>query len=42
MVKKLLWQLGPLVALFVIMLLFTIADSIWGAGNFMSARTTFV
>ncbi|MAI34584.1 MAG: ABC transporter permease [Rubripirellula sp.] len=36
MVKKLLWQLGPLVALFVIMLLFTIADSIWGAGNFMS------
>ncbi|MCP4944833.1 ABC transporter permease [bacterium] len=38
MVKKLLWQLGPLVALFVIMLLFTVADSIWGEGYFMSAR----
>ncbi len=38
MVKKLLWQLGPLVALFVILLLFTIADSIWGGGFFMSAR----
>ncbi|MAI69730.1 MAG: inner-membrane translocator [Rhodopirellula sp.] len=38
MVKKLLWQLGPLVALFVIMLFFTIADSIWGEGYFMSAR----
>ena len=38
MVKKLLWQLGPLVALFVIMLLFTIADSVLGEGYFMSAR----
>ena len=38
MVKRLLWQLGPLVALFVIMLFFTIADSIWGEGYFMSAR----
>ena len=38
MVKKLLWQLGPLVALFVIMLLFTVADSNWGEGYFMSAR----
>ncbi len=38
MVKKLLWQLGPLVALFVIILLFTIADIIWGGGFFMSVR----
>ena len=38
MVKKLLWQLGPLVALFVIMLFFSIADSVWGEGYFMSAR----
>ena len=38
MVKKLLWQLGPLVALFVIMLLFTVADGFWGEGYFMSAR----
>ncbi len=36
MVKKLLWQIGPLIALFVIMLLFTIADWYWGAGKFMS------
>ncbi len=36
MVKKLLWQIGPLIALFVIMLLFTIADRYWGAGKFMS------
>jgi len=38
MVKKLLWQLGPVVALFVIILLFTVADNIWGEGYFMSAR----
>lgn len=38
MVKKLIWQLGPLAALFVIMFLFTLADSAWGEGRFMSAR----
>ena len=38
MVKKLLWQLGPLVALFVIILFFSIADNIWGGGFFLSAR----
>lgn len=38
MVKKLLWQLGPLVALLVIMIFFWIADSFWGGGYFMSTR----
>ncbi|MGI9471441.1 MAG: ABC transporter permease [Rubripirellula sp.] len=38
MLKKLLWQLGPLVALFVILILFWVADNLWGQGFFMSWR----
>jgi len=36
MLKKLLWQLGPLVALLVILVFFWIADNVWGQGFFMS------
>ena len=36
MLKKLLWQLGPLLALLVILVFFWIADNVWGQGFFMS------
>lgn len=38
MFKKLIWQLGPLLALLVILFLFWLADSIWGQGYFLSFR----
>ena len=38
MFKKLFWQLGPFVALVAIVLLFWIADLIWGQGYFLSYR----
>lgn len=40
MLKKLLWQLGPLVALFVILALFCVADNIWGQGYFLLDLST--
>ena len=38
MLKKLFWQLGPLVALLVIVLLFWLADRTWGQGVFCSFK----
>lgn len=38
MLKKLFWQLGPFFALLVIVLLFWLADSLWGQGYFLSFR----
>lgn len=38
MFKKLFWQLGPFFALVAIVLLFWIADLIWGQGFFLSFR----
>ena len=42
MLKKLFWQLGPFVALLVIVLLFWAADSVWGQGRFLSFRNSRV
>lgn len=38
MLIKLLWKLGPLLALLGILMFFWIADSAWGQGQFISAR----
>lgn len=38
MLKTFIWKLGPLLALFAILLLFWFADHSWGMGNFAKAR----
>ncbi|MCA9187164.1 MAG: ABC transporter permease [Pirellulaceae bacterium] len=42
-IQLILWSdLGPVVALFVILILFTLADNLWGSGRFLSMRNARV